>query len=126
MYGLPQADRLANDLLVKRLAPHGYDPVPHTHGLWRHDTRPVTFTLVVDEFGIKYIGKENADHLLNALKQDSEATEDWTGGLYCGIKVDWNYKKQTVDLSMRGYITYALYKLQHKAPTQAQHAPYTA
>jgi hypothetical protein len=68
MYGLPQAGRLANNLLIKRLAPHGYRPCQHTHGLWRHDTKPVTFTLVVDDFGIKYIGKENADHLINALK----------------------------------------------------------
>jgi hypothetical protein len=34
MYGLPQAGRLANYLLVKRLAPHGYHPVEHTRGLW--------------------------------------------------------------------------------------------
>jgi hypothetical protein len=33
MYGLPQADRLANDLLVKRLKPHGYYPVEHTDDL---------------------------------------------------------------------------------------------
>jgi hypothetical protein len=50
--GLPQAGRLANDLLVKRLVPHGYHPVEHTHGLWRHKTRLVTFTLVVDDFGV--------------------------------------------------------------------------
>jgi hypothetical protein len=90
MYGLPQAGRLANDLLVKRLAHHGYRPVPHTHGLWQHDTRPVTFTLVIDDFRIKYVDKENAYHLLNALKQDYKVTEDWTGGLYCGIKLDWD------------------------------------
>jgi hypothetical protein len=33
MYGLPQAGLLANVLLAKRLAKHGYIPVPHTHGL---------------------------------------------------------------------------------------------
>jgi hypothetical protein len=53
MYGLPQAGRLANNLLVTRLAPHGYRPCKHTHGLWWHDTKPVTFTLVVDDLGIK-------------------------------------------------------------------------
>jgi hypothetical protein len=36
MYGLPQAGLLANVLLKKRLAKHGYSPVPHTHGLWMH------------------------------------------------------------------------------------------
>jgi hypothetical protein len=45
----------------------------------------VTSTLVVDDFGIKYLGKENADHLLNALKENFEVTEDWAGKLYCGI-----------------------------------------
>jgi hypothetical protein len=68
MYGLPHAGGLANNLLVTRLAPHGYRPFKHTHGLWWHDTKPVTFTLVVDALVIKYLGKENADHLLNALK----------------------------------------------------------
>jgi hypothetical protein len=49
MYGLPQAGRLANNLLVKRLAHHGYHPVEHTPGMWRHKMRPITFTLVVDD-----------------------------------------------------------------------------
>jgi hypothetical protein len=126
MSGLPQAGRLANDLLVKRLAPHGYFPVRHTHGLWKHDTRPVTFTLVVDNFGIKYVGKEHVDHLLQALKQEYEVTEDWTGALYCGITLDWNYKEGTVDLSMPVYVDAALHKFQHKPPTRPEHAPYPA
>jgi hypothetical protein len=100
MYGLPQAGRLANNLLVTRLAPHVYRPCQHTHGLWRQDTKPVTFTLVFDDFGIKYSGKENANHLLNALKENYEVTEDWAGKLYCGISLDWDYKNKTVDLSM--------------------------
>jgi hypothetical protein len=90
MYGLPQASRPANNLLVKRLAPHGYRPCEHTHGLWRHDTKPVTFTLMVDDCGIKYVGKENADHLLNALKENYEVTEDWVGKSYCGISLRWD------------------------------------
>jgi hypothetical protein len=126
MYGIPQADRLANNLLVKRLAPHGYHPGTHTHGLWKHDTHPVMFTLVVDDFGIKYAGKEHADHLLNALRKYCEVAEDWTGGLYCGIKLDWNYENNTVDLLMPGYIEATLHKFQHKTPTRPQHAPYPA
>jgi hypothetical protein len=69
-----QADWQTTYLLVTRLAPHGYLPCQHTHGLWQHDTKPVTFTLVVDYFRIKYSGKENADHLLNALKENYEVT----------------------------------------------------
>jgi hypothetical protein len=126
MYGLPQAGRLANTLLVTRLAPHGYRPCTHTHGLWRHDTKPITFTLVVDDFGIKYLGKENAEHLLNALKEHYAVTEDWAGKLYCGISLDCNYDNRTVDLSIPGYIANALQKFQHKPPEGPQHAPYPA
>ena len=57
MYGLPQAGRLANDLLRERLAKHGYYEAPHTPGLWKHTWRPVWFSLIVDDFGIKYIGE---------------------------------------------------------------------
>ena len=53
IYGLPQAGILANNLLKKRLAKSGYFEVPHTPGLWKHITRPIHFTLVVDDFGIK-------------------------------------------------------------------------
>jgi hypothetical protein len=74
MYCLPQTGGLTNDLLVKRLAPHGYHPVHYTHGLWKHKTRPLTFTLVVEDFGVKNVGKEHVDHPLNALNQDYEVT----------------------------------------------------
>ena len=43
MYGLPQAGRIAWDLLKERLAKHGYRPTKHTPGLWKHDTRPIWF-----------------------------------------------------------------------------------
>jgi hypothetical protein len=70
MYGLPQAGILSNQLLQKRLARDGYFELPHTPGLWKHVHRPVWFTLVVDDFGVKYIGKENANHLMNSLRKD--------------------------------------------------------
>jgi hypothetical protein len=126
MYGPPQARRLTNYLLIKCLAPHGCRPVRHTHGLWKHDTRPVTFTLVLNNFGIKYVGKKHVYHLLQALKQEYEVTEDWTGALYYGIALDCNYKEGTVDLSMSGYTDAALHKFQHKPPTRPEHAPYPA
>jgi hypothetical protein len=45
MYGLPQAGILANKLLRKRLALHGYFEQPHTPGLWKHVSRPIWFNL---------------------------------------------------------------------------------
>jgi hypothetical protein len=67
MYGFPQAGLLANLLLSKRLAKHGYSPVPHTHGLWTQKWRPLKFSLVVDDFGVMYVGCEHAEHLKAAL-----------------------------------------------------------
>ena len=53
IYGLPQAGKLANTALKEHLTPYGYFEVAHTPGLWRHITRPITFSLVVDDFGVK-------------------------------------------------------------------------
>ena len=64
MYGLPQAGILAYNRLVQHLALSHYTPVKHTPGLFRHATRPVTFSLVVDDFAIKYVDRINAKHLL--------------------------------------------------------------
>ena len=75
MYGLPQSGILSNNLLKEKLTKYGYNKVAHTPGLFKHDTRHVWFTLVVDDFGMKYIGQENAhaQHLIDALKDFYEA-----------------------------------------------------
>ena len=52
IYGLPQTGKLANTAL-KHLAPYRYFEVAHTPGLWRHINRPIAFSLVVDDFGVK-------------------------------------------------------------------------
>ena len=54
-------------------------------------TRPVQFTLTVDDFGVKYVGKHNAQHLIAALTEHYKVEEDWEGALYCGITLTWNY-----------------------------------
>jgi hypothetical protein len=104
MHGLPQSGILANILLAKRLTNHGYGPIPRTHRLWTHKWRPIKFSLVVDDFGIMYVGREHAEHLKTALEENYEISTDCTGGLYCGIKLQWDYETRTVDLSMPSYI----------------------
>jgi len=124
MYGLPQAGRLAYDQLVLNLGRNGYHPCKRTHGLWRHVTRSVLFSLVVDDFGIKHVGKHSAQHLFTSLRENYKITEDWTGELYLGIKMNWDYKNRTVDLSMPNYVSEALRKFQHPAPCRPEHAPH--
>ena len=55
MYGQPQAGLIANELLETHLNKHGYRQSTLVSGLWRHDTRPIQFTLVMDYFGVKYV-----------------------------------------------------------------------
>jgi hypothetical protein len=69
VWGLPQAGILANKLLQTRLLPHGYYECANTPGLWKHKTRPISFTLIVNNFGIKYVGKEHVNHLIWCIKQ---------------------------------------------------------
>ena len=47
MYGLPHAGLLANEQLETRMNKHGYWQSKLVTGLWKHDTRPIHFTLVV-------------------------------------------------------------------------------
>jgi hypothetical protein len=102
VWGLPQAGILANKLLRKQLLPHGYFKCPNTPGLWKHSTHPILFTLVVNNFGIKYVGKEHADHLIKCIKTKNQLTKDCEGDLYRGIKSNWDYNARTLDISMPG------------------------
>ncbi len=79
MYGLPQAGILAQKLLEQRLNAHGYFQSAAVPGLWTHTTRPISFTLVADNFGIKYVGREHILHLLSILKEHYKFFEDWSG-----------------------------------------------
>jgi hypothetical protein len=88
VYGLKQAGKLANDLLTERLELHGYYQCATTPGLWRHKWRPITFVLIVDDFGIQYVGRRHAEHLLRALQENYKVTTDWTGAKFAGIDIE--------------------------------------
>jgi hypothetical protein len=53
MYGLLQAGIITQDLLTTRLHHAGYRQSKVTPGYWHHEWRPISFTLVVDDFGVK-------------------------------------------------------------------------
>jgi hypothetical protein len=125
VWGLPQAGILANKRLRRKLAPFGYFEHRKTPGLWTHVSRPISFTLVVDDFGVKYVNKEDADHLVASIKSTYTLSEDWTGNLYCGIALDWDYINRTVDISMPGYIKKKLQEYKHVKAGKMQTTPYT-
>lgn len=124
MYGLPQAGLIAYKRLVIHLAKYNYAPTRHTPGLWRYATRPILFSLVVDDFGIKHVGRQHAEHLLSALRDLYLVTVDWKGEKYLGLTLDWDYNKHTCDIAMPGYIEAALHRFQHPIPTRPQDSPH--
>jgi hypothetical protein len=105
------------------LEPFGYYPARHTPGIWLHKTRPIAFSLIVDDFAVKYVGKQHADHLRNALLQSHELTTDWEAKVYSVMSLKWAYKNRTCDISMPGYVSNVLSKFQHDAPKHPQHTP---
>ena len=123
MYGLKQAGIIANLELQKHMAKYGYRPVKHTPGLWTHDIRPTTFTLVVDDFLVDYQSQDDAKHLIKALEDKYTISKDWISAKYIGINLKWDYKKRTAKLSMPNYINEVRAKAHHANPKKPQHAP---
>jgi hypothetical protein len=79
----------------------------------------------MNDFRIKYTTLQDAQHFLATLKQHYKAiTVDWDGTLYCGITLDWNYDKLTVDLLMPDYIQTVLDDFNHVPTNRAKHQPH--
>ena len=114
MYGLPQSGLLANELLEKRLKKRGYHQSKLVPELWKHKWRPVQFTLVVDDFGVKYAGGGHALHLKQTLEENYKVTTEWDRTRYIRITLDWDYRQRQVHMSLPGYTNKSLKKFNHK------------
>jgi hypothetical protein len=115
MYGLKESGFIANQELKIVLAKAGYAPTKFTPGLYTHKTRPIAFSLVVDDFGVKYVNKEDMDHLVAAIGNRYPIKVDWKAEYYLGITIKWDYVNRTATLSMPGYVKEALLEFQHKS-----------
>jgi hypothetical protein len=52
--------------------------------------RAITFYLAVDNFGIKVTDVAEFNHLKTSLKEYYKVTFDWTGSLFCCVKLTWD------------------------------------
>jgi hypothetical protein len=93
-------------------------------GLWHHKTQPILFTLVVDDFGVKYVSKNNVNHCIESIKLTCTLTKDWTRNLYCGITLKWDYLNQHIDISMPTYIKKKLHEYGHIILSRLHNCPY--
>jgi hypothetical protein len=71
-YGLPQAGIPANNLLREQLDEEGYYEAHSTPRLWKHKWCPIQFSLIVDDFGVEYVGIKHFNHLSMLLKKDHQ------------------------------------------------------
>ena len=110
MYGLPQAGLLSQLQLISLLYEHGYHQTS-TPMLFRHETRDITFVLVVDDFGVKYVNDADLNHLVNTLSLLYAVKSNPTGTQYLGFTVDHNRDARTLTLSYPGYIPKLLAQL---------------
>ena len=112
----------------KRLEKAGYYEAARTPGLWRHKWRPIQFFLILDDFGIIYVGKKHALHLLKILEQHYKITSNWEGSKFAEIELEWNYTEQnsnrTCRISMNGYIEKLLIKYGNPRPRKPQLSPH--
>jgi hypothetical protein len=90
MYGLPQAGSLGQDQLEQRLNKEGHFQSQTVPGFWKHKTKSIQFVLVVDDFGIKYINKDDLDHLIQTLEKYYDVAVDLDGKEFVKIELDWD------------------------------------
>ena len=86
MYGLPHAGKIAQDVLVERLASHGYLQTGTTC-LFRHVTNGVAFVLVVDDFGVKFKDVASAEDLIRCLQLYYTITIKKDATKYLGLTI---------------------------------------
>ncbi|KAL7482914.1 hypothetical protein ACHAW6_008568 [Cyclotella cf. meneghiniana] len=116
MYSLPQTGSLGHNLLEQNFNKAGYCQSQIVPGLWKHDTRPIQFTLIVDDFGVKY-SWDGPIHLIDTLKQHYNVSVDTTGQEYVKINLDWDYDNGEVHLSMTPFCKKALNHLDTITPS---------
>ena len=92
---LKQAGKIAHDDLVQYLEAEGYTKTM-VEGYFRHETRDIDFTLVVDDFLIKYTNDNDLDHLRATISKHYKFKVDLEAKQYVGINLKWNYDKGTV------------------------------
>ena len=127
-YDLPQSGKLAKDLFYTRLKKVGYFESATTPGLRKHTCRPIQFCLIVDDFGIAYVGEKHVQQLNQVLQDHYEISEYWEGEKFAGIAMEWNYADKyndcTFHLSMKGYIEKWIIHFGHNLPAKPQIFPH--
>jgi hypothetical protein len=97
MYGFPQAGKLSKTGLIRHLSTHGYIQRANTPCLFRHVTRDIIFSLVVDDFGVRYTNQDDTDHLIQTLEASAYKLKVLPiGDAYLGMAIAFDRARKTV------------------------------
>jgi hypothetical protein len=110
LYGLKEAGKLSNIHLVQLLS--SYDFVEtSTPCLFRHKTRPITFCLVVDDFGVKYQHRADFDFLVTCLSNLYHCKAHPIAHKFLDFTLAHDRTARTLSLSYPGYTDALLTRL---------------
>ena len=125
LWGLPQAGILSRQRLCTHLASHGYHECPNTPGLFWHETRNVSFVLVVDDFLVKFQHKADAQHLIDSLTAQGMyaiRTND-KANKFLGFHIDYNKTTREICIDLHAYIAKMLVRHYPNGPPPRQKSP---
>jgi len=74
MHGHTVSGKLTNEKLAVILKKYDFMQSDLIAGLFSHKTRPLSFLLVVDDFGIKHVEKEYVECLIQVLQHNDYIT----------------------------------------------------
>ena len=94
MYGHPASGRLSNKKLVSILKDAGYHEDAFVDCLFKHESRNITFALVVDDMGIKYSKVEDVEHLVATIAPHWKVKLDYSGSKFLGMDLKWEYDRK--------------------------------
>ncbi len=89
-----------------------------------HKSRPICFCLVDDDFAVKYVNREDADHLIATIRKYYPMTVDEDATKYIGLAIQWDYTNQKAHIHMPGYLDKAFVRFNHKPPMTIQNSPH--
>jgi hypothetical protein len=110
MYGLKDAGKLSNLRLVSILSASGFLETA-TPCLFRKVSHPISFVLVVDDFGIKYQNRDDYDYLISCLFLLYLVKSHSIASKFLGFAIAHNRAQRTLSLSYPGYVDALLHRL---------------
>ena len=113
LHRLEENGSIANeDIVVDHSLQFGRHEIKHTAGLFTHVTRPIQFSLVVDDFGVKWVNHADLNHLLESPRTKHTMTCDSEWKQFAEMHLQWNCDTGKVVCSMDWHVKDALRELE--------------